>query len=220
MEQVFIAYYRVSTGQQGQSGLGLEAQRETVRRYAEQRGQVVEEFTEIERGTVRERPQLHAALAACRRRGAVLLIAKLDRLARTVSRISTLMDGNVKFVACDLPEANRLTLHMLAAVAEYERELISSRTKAALAAAKARGVQLGNPRPAASSKLATAAVIAGADQFAAKLAPVILGLQAQGMTSLRQLADMLNDQGIATRRGGTWHASTVSCLLKRLRSPG
>ena len=140
----FVAYFRVSTDKQGVSGLGLEAQREAVSRHvAIAQGVIVAEFQEIESGKRNDRPQIAAALAACRLRRATLVIAKLDRLARNVFFISSLMESGVDFVACDNPHATRLTIHILAAVAEHEREMISQRTKAALAAAKARGKKLG-----------------------------------------------------------------------------
>ena len=140
----FVAYYRVSTDRQGRSGLGLEAQREAVRHYlASVGGVLAAEHTEVETGKRSDRPELQRALAVCRRPKAKLLIAKLDRLSRNVAFIAALMDGNTEFVACDNPHATRLTLHILAAVAEHEREAISQRTKAALQAAKARGTRLG-----------------------------------------------------------------------------
>src|SRR5712671_6423852 len=143
----FVAYFRVSTDKQGASGLGLEAQREAVARYvAGAAGVIVAEFQEIESGKRNDRPQIAAALAACRLRRATLIIAKLDRLARNVHFISSLMESGVEFVAVDFPQANRLTVHILAAVAEHEATMISARTKAALAAAKARGVKLGGQR--------------------------------------------------------------------------
>ena len=141
-----VSYIRVSTIRQGESGLGLEAQTEAVARYAARvGGEVVGEFREVESGGRCDRPQLDAALRMCRRRGATLVVAKLDRLARNVAFISRLLEDDADVVCCDMPTANRLTLHVLAAVAEHEREAISQRTRAALAAAKARGVQLGTP---------------------------------------------------------------------------
>jgi DNA invertase Pin-like site-specific DNA recombinase len=144
---VFVSYYRVSTDRQGASGLGLEAHRCAVMTYIAGRGKLAAEFTEIESGRWNDRPELHDALAACQRLRAVLVIAKLDRLARSVSFIANLMDSGVEFVAVDMPQASRLTLHILAAVAEHEREMISARTKAALAAAKVRGVRLATLPP-------------------------------------------------------------------------
>ena len=144
----YIAYYRVSTQRQGRSGLGLEAQQQAVNVFLHGHEElIIESFTEIESGRKNDRPQLAAALDACRRYKAVLVIAKLDRLARNVHFISGLMESGVEFVAVDMPEANRLTIHILAAVAEHERETISQRTKAALQAAKARGTKAGQPRP-------------------------------------------------------------------------
>ena len=143
----YVAYYRVSTDRQGASGLGLDAQRATVARHLNGQGQFIAEYTEIESGRRHtNRPQLLAALEECRKRRAVLLIARLDRLARNVAFIANLMESGADFVAVDMPQATRLTIHILAAVAEHEREMISKRTKAALAEAKRRGTRLGNPR--------------------------------------------------------------------------
>ncbi len=143
----WIAYYRVSTDKQGMAGLGMEAQRNAVNGFIAGRGELVGEFVEVESGKRhRNRPQLLAALDECRKRRAILIIAKLDRLARNVAFIANLMESNVEFIAADMPEANRLTIHILAAVAEHEARIISDRTKAALAVAKGRGTKLGNPR--------------------------------------------------------------------------
>src|ERR687883_224153 len=142
----FVAYYRVSTERQGRSGLGLEAQQEAVRNYLNGGSwHLVAEVIEVESGKRSERPKLQEALRFCRMHGATLIIAKLDRLARNVAFVSNLMESGVEFTAGGFPTANRLTIHILAAVAEHEREMISARTKAALAAAKARGTRLGNP---------------------------------------------------------------------------
>src|SRR4051794_29578177 len=149
-----IGYYRVSTGQQGQSGLGLEAQKKAVTDYLNgSNWELTAEFTEIESGKHEDRPELRKALAACKKHKAILVIAKLDRLARNVHFISGLMHAGTEFVAVDFPQANRLTIHILAAVAEHEREMISQRTKAALAAAKARGKRLGAPDPGKAALL-------------------------------------------------------------------
>jgi len=206
-----VAYYRVSTDRQGQSGLGLEAQKQAVLTYAAGRGAIIAEFTEIESGRRNDRPELHQALELCRRRRAVLVIAKLDRLARNVAFIANLMDAGAEFVAVDMPQANRLTLHILAAVAEHEREMISERTRVALSAAKARGVKLGNPRP--DIPAAVAARIARMAKVRATVAPLIERLRAQGM-SLRAIAADLNARRIPTATGRQWHASSVANVLR------
>lgn len=207
----FVAYYRVSTDRQGASGLGLEAQRAAVASFVTGRGQLAAEFTEVESGRRSDRPELHAALAACQRQRAMLVIAKLDRLARNVAFIAGLMESGVEFVAVDMPEANRLTLHILAAVAEHEREAISQRTKAALAAAKARGTKLGNPRP--DILAAVSARIARMAKARATAAPLIERLRAQGM-SLRAIAADLNERRIPSATGRRWHASSVRNVLQ------
>ncbi len=208
----FIAYYRVSTERQGQSGLGLEAQRRAVADFAAGRGGILAEFTEIESGRRNDRPELHAAIAACQRERAVLIIAKLDRLARNVAFIAGLMESGVEFVAVDMPQANRLTIHILAAVAEHEREMISGRTRDALAAAKAKGIRLGNPAPDIP-----AAVAARLDRMAkakATVTPLIERLRGQGM-SLRAIAADLNERRVPSATGRRWHASSVRNILAR-----
>lgn len=208
----FVAYYRVSTDKQGRSGLGLEAQRQAVSHFVSGSGQLIAEFTEVE-STRSQRPQLDAALDACHRQKATLLIARLDRLARNVAFISNLMESRVDFVAADMPQANRLTIHILAAVAEHEREMISKRTKAALAAAKARGVMLGNPDPLPASRKATQARRENAAAFRARVRPLIHGLQERGFTTLYALAEELNARRIPTARGGRWYPTTVRNIL-------
>ena len=205
-----VAYYRVSTERQGQSGLGLDAQRAAVAAYAGGRG-LLGDFVEVESGRKDNRPQLAAALALCHHKRAVLVIAKLDRLARSVAFISNLMESGVEFVAVDMPQANRLTLHILAAVAEHEREMISQRTKAALAAAKARGAKLGNPRPDMAK--ASAAASTKAACFRACVSPVINSLYAEGQ-SLRAIATEMNRRHIASARGSEWHAASVLSILR------
>jgi DNA invertase Pin-like site-specific DNA recombinase len=206
----FVAYYRVSTDKQGLKGLGMEAQREAVTRFMTGKGDLAAQFVEVESGRKDNRPQLHAALVECRKRHAVLVIAKLDRLARNVHFISGLMNSDVEFVAVDMPSANRLTIHILAAVAEHEREMISQRTKAALAAAKARGTKLGNPRAS------EAAIIARAAKTIQPPPPEVLklvtGWRAEGR-GLRDITRELNRLNIRRPQGSQWYASTVRAQL-------
>ena len=219
----FISYLRVSTARQGASGLGLEAQREAVERYLNGGPwQLVQEIVEIESGKRNDRPAIAEALRLCRLHKATLVIAKLDRLARNVHFISSLMEAGVDFIACDFPEANRLTVHILAAVAEHEATMISARTKAALTAAKARGVALGGQRGKVSRMASMAAkgakVSAKVRQEAAgkrrdDLLPVIAELKAKGAASLRALAEGLNAAGLTTARGGNWSATQVMRVL-------
>lgn len=207
----YVAYYRVSTDRQGASGLGLDAQRQAVARQVNG-GDLTAEFTEIESGRRHtNRPQLLAALEECRKSRAVLLIARLDRLARNVAFIANLMESGVDFVACDMPQANRLTIHILAAVAEHERDMISQRTKAALIEAKRRGTRLGNPR------IDEARALAAAAHRASRPAPEVLTLmtewRGQGKT-LRAIANDLNRLNIRPVRGRQWYASSVRNLLQ------
>jgi DNA invertase Pin-like site-specific DNA recombinase len=212
----FIAYFRVSTDRQGQSGLGLEAQREAVLSYLNGGSwTMAAEFTEVESGKHADRPQLAAALAACKKHKAKLVIAKLDRLSRNLAFIAALMDSGVEFVAADNPHANKLTIHILAAVAQHEREAIAQRTREALAAAKARGVKLGNPRLAEARAGVIAARIAAADAFAANVLPIIRQIQKSGISSLRGVAKALSARGVKTARGGKWSAVQVSDILQR-----
>ncbi len=206
-----VAYYRVSTERQGQSGLGLDAQRSAVAAYAASRD-LLGEFVEVESGRKDNRPQLAAALALCRGQRAVLVIAKLDRLARSVAFISNLMESGVEFLAVDMPQANRLTLHILAAVAEHEREMISQRTRAALAAAKTRGARLGNPRP--DMMKITAQASQQAMMFRNKMAPLVIALRSEGRT-LRGVAAELNARGVASAQGRQWHAASVRVVLRQ-----
>jgi DNA invertase Pin-like site-specific DNA recombinase len=214
----FVTYLRVSTERQGQSGLGLEAQRAAVLDHVAGKGEIAAEYVEIESGKRNERPQLAQAIAEAKRIGAVLLIAKLDRLARNVAFIANLLESGVEIAAADMPEANRFVLHIMAAVAEQEGRAISERTKAALAAAKARGVKLGWSIPARASEQRQAARKGAAVNKARALAhaenvlPVIEQIRAGG-ASLRQIASELNARGIKTARGGKWHATTVRNIL-------
>ncbi|WP_116598998.1 recombinase family protein [Primorskyibacter marinus] len=216
----FVTYLRVSTDRQGKSGLGLEAQRKAVSDYVTGKGQIVAEYVEVESGKRNDRPELARALADAKKRGAVLLIAKLDRLARNVAFIANLLESGAEVAAADMPEANRFLLHVMAAVAEHEARAISDRTKAALEAAKARGVALGASNPVIREALQQAEAKsiqtrkAKADFHAANVLPLIHAIQARG-ASLRQIAGELNERGVKTARGGQWHAMTVRNVLTR-----
>jgi DNA invertase Pin-like site-specific DNA recombinase len=217
----FIAYYRVSTARQGRSGLGLEAQQEAVRAYLNGGDwQLVAEVIEVESGKRSDRPKLAEALRLCRLHKATLIIAKLDRLARNVAFVSTLMEAGVEFTAVDFPQANRLTVHILAAVAEHEAKAISERTQAALAAAKARGVRLGGNRGSIITAEARARSVAvrtrAAARQAADIMPIIAEIQNAGSSSLREIAAELNARNIPTPRGSVWSAVQVRRALNRL----
>jgi DNA invertase Pin-like site-specific DNA recombinase len=219
-----ISYLRVSTDKQGHSGLGLEAQRAAIEEYARrEKACVLKTFTEVESGKNNERPELTKALHLAKVTGATLVIAKLDRLSRNAAFLLTLRDSGVKFVAADMPDANDLTVGILAVIAQHEREAISRRTREALQAAKARGRKLGNPngaaalRRAAKGNLASLKVIREqADRHALDLKPVIEALYEEGISSLGQIAFELNDRGMLTPRGRMWHKSSVRNLLYRL----
>ncbi len=212
----FVCYCRVSTPAQGVSGLGLEAQSAAVRGMLKPGDAMIASFVEIESGKRSDRPELAKALAECKRRKATLAIAKLDRLARNVHFISGLMESGVDFVCADSPEADRTFLQMAAVFSEWEGRKISERTRDALAAAKARGVKLGNPvnlsEAAAKGREATQAQ---ADQFAANVIPVIDAIKSSGITTLAGIASALNNRGVKTQRGGSWFPTTVVNVVKR-----
>jgi DNA invertase Pin-like site-specific DNA recombinase len=211
----FIAYYRVSDIKQEKSGLGLEAQRASVERYLQQvKGSLINHYIEVEtaKGNGKNRPQLQAAIRESKSTGATLVIAKLDRLSRNVHFISGLMESAADFVACDMPAANKLTLHIMAAMAEHEREMISARTCAALEQVKARGVKLGNPRWQDSIQRALAA--RWPKRQASQVDAIIRDRHGRGET-LRQIAGTLNDLGLKTPTGAQWHASSVRAALLR-----
>jgi DNA invertase Pin-like site-specific DNA recombinase len=217
----YVAYYRVSTDRQGKSGLGLSAQRESVMAYLNGGDWILSgEFVEVESGTktTRRRPELAKALELCRKEKATLVVAKLDRLYRNLHAMTTLMQAGVEFVAADNPHANKLTIHMLAAIAEHERDLISERTTSALKAAKRRGVKLGSPDPKKGSRVGVRVLRQQADDYAAKVLPIVHELMRHGYTSLRDIAHGLSMRGVETPRGRRdWHPSQVSNLLKRER---
>ncbi len=218
----FVTYYRVSTVQQGRSGLGLEAQKAAVGAHLRQHGGVeLASFVEVESGKLNQRPQLQAALLRCRQTRATLLVAKLDRLSRNAAFLMNLRDSGVKFQAVDLPEANTLTVGLLAVLAQHEREVIGQRTRAALQARKARGLPLGTPRdlsayqPAAAAK-GRSVIVAKAREYARLIAPEIAAARAVGCTSLRQIAAYLNDRNVTTPRGKLWTAAAVRNALARI----
>jgi DNA invertase Pin-like site-specific DNA recombinase len=220
--QQAIAYYRVSTARQGRSGLGIEAQREAVTRFAAaEEFAIVGEFIEVETGkgadALDRRPQLAAALARGRARRCPVIVAKLDRLSRDVAFVAGLMAEKVPFIVAELGrDADPFMLHLYAALAEKERRLISERTKAALAARKARGARLGNSRNASEAAALGREILSEeADAFAANVMPVIESLRAMGVSDLRGLAVALNSRGIRTARGGRWHVSNVKNVIDR-----
>ena len=212
--QKLIAYYRVSTGKQGASGLGLEAQKAQVEEHAERTGaRIVKSYTEIESGKTSNRLELKRALDHAKITNSTLVIARLDRLSRSVAFISRLMESKVPFVALDVQDCDPMKLHIYAVFAEAEARKVSERTKAALAAAKARGVKLGNPNPAKDTSLATAARLQVMKQHRAELWPFIEPMAKEGV-SYREIARRLNQQGIRTFRGRTWYASSVRQLIR------
>lgn len=209
-----VAYLRVSTGKQHQSGLGLEAQAEAIERFAAKAGAVVlKTFVEVESGAVRDRPQLAAALALCRRTKAELVIARLDRLSRSVAFIAALLDANVEIRCADMPSASRLLLQMLAVFSEHEREMIRERTKAALAAAKARGVELGR-----HGRVLAAANRAEAERHAEDVGPHLLAARKSGARTFKEVCRFLEDHRVPTASGGKWHPMSVRRIELRLRS--
>lgn len=215
-----ISYVRVSTAQQGRSGLGLEAQRATITKFAQAEGiELIGEYVEVETGkgadALLKRPQLAAALSDARRHDCAVVVAKLDRLSRDVAFISTLMSKRTPFIVAELgADVSPFMLHIYAAVAEQERTMISQRTRDALAAAKAKGTRLGNPNIAAARAVASNTRRTNADNFAANVLPIIREIQATG-ASLRKIAAALNSRGIPTARGGAWAATQVRDYLIR-----
>lgn len=227
-----LSYLRVSTDKQGRSGLGLAAQRDAVERYLNGgRWTLAAEYVETESGKRNDRPKLAAALAHANAIGATVVFAKLDRLTRNVDLLRSLVASSVDLVFCDLPHVppgamGRFLLTQMASVAELEAGLISERTKVALAAAKARGVRLGNPNGARALKgkqvgnrEAVAKVKANAQERAGNLQTMLADIRAHGIDSVRAIADELNRRGVLTPRGATWHPTSVARLMQRLRLP-
>jgi DNA invertase Pin-like site-specific DNA recombinase len=216
-----VAYLRVSTSKQGRSGLGLEAQRESIARFAKSEGYELEgEFVEVETGkgadALDRRPKLAAALQAARKAKGAVVVAKLDRLSRDVHFISGLMAHRVPFVVAELgSDVDPFILHLFAALGEKERAMISARTKAALAAKKAQGAHLGGPKLAEARKAGQAVIKANADRHAANVLPIIHAAQKAGASTLREIAEALNARGVQTARGGKWFPTTVKNLLDR-----
>jgi DNA invertase Pin-like site-specific DNA recombinase len=239
--QKVVSYVRVSTALQGRSGLGLDAQRAAVNALAVQRGfNVLAEFTEVESGKDAHRPELAKALHYARLTGSILVIAKLDRLSRNAAFLLTLRDSGIRFIAADIPDANDLTIGLLAVIAQAEREAISTRTKEALGAIKARLAaegsytsprsnktifRLGNPNGAAPLRRGRNAAEAAAaarkrlfDKRVRDLKPIIVAARGDGAATYQQIADYLNARGIITARNRRWHPSSVRNVLKRLAS--
>jgi DNA invertase Pin-like site-specific DNA recombinase len=217
----FVSYLRVSTQRQGKSGLGLEAQREAVATYLDGGSwTLVKEFVEVESGKIKDRPELTQALRLCRVHKATLLVAKLDRLARNVAFVSALMEAGVKFVAVDMPDVNDMVVHILASVAQGEAKAISDRTKAALAAAKARGTVLGGLRwditrvGAKARRVALEVRQEKAAKYRADVMPLIEEHQRNGIVTLLGIAAALNADGTPAPRGGTWSAVQVMRILQ------
>ena len=208
----WVCYYRCSTSEQGRSGLGLEAQRATVAAFlANKPGEIILELTEIESGRKANRPKLMDALEVCRKRKAHLVIAKLDRLARSVRIISTLMDSGVPFSAADMPNANRFMIHVYSAVAEEEARLIAERTKLALRAARARGVDIG-----ATGRVLAAKHKQQARERAEDYRELVESLRSSGFATVRGLRDVLNQREVSSPGGGRWHVRNTFLLLRRL----
>ena len=226
MAHAFVSYLRVSTERQGRSGLGLEAQRRAVADFLAGGGtwRHVAELVEVESGSRDSRPRLLEAMALCRLHGATLVIAKLDRLSRDAAFLLNLQKAGVRFVAADMPEANELVVGIMAVVAQAERKMISTRTKAALAAAKARGVQLGKPENLSNREAgqvrSRARQTHRAKERVQDLAPVVAAVRAEGAVSLRQIAAALNARAIPAARGGSWSAAQVQRVLAGIEVHG
>ena len=217
MQKSYVVYFRVSTQKQGRSGLGLEAQRSAVNAYISNPALLVGEFTDIESGKKNDRPQLLAAIGHCKQQSAVLLIAKLDRLTRNVAFIFTLRDSGIEFMCADMPEANTLTIGVMASMAQYERELIGDRTRKALAEKKRQGAQLGTPENLNAAAILKSRQIRQAnarqDENNRRAATLARSLRGAGQ-SWTQIAHMLNANGFRTRRGKSFHVMQVQRVIK------
>jgi DNA invertase Pin-like site-specific DNA recombinase len=229
----YVTYRRVSTREQSKSGLGLEAQSRDIRlyldNYSPEPWEVIGEFVETKSGSEDDRPELTKAIDLAKRKKAILLVAKLDRLSRDVEFIAKIIkDKRLSFRVASMPTADKFQLHIYAALAEQERDFISTRTRDALAEAKIKGVKLGNPRKRTRTvngekrigwepalKNGRAIITAEADQFAANVTPIIDGIRSSGIDTLQGIADALNNRGIKTRRDGRWYAKTVANILNR-----
>lgn len=213
----FVIYTRVSTKQQGNDGLGMESQQNTVRRYVEsQCGEIVGNFTEVESGgkTDRDRPELSSALNLCKKTGSTLVVSKLDRLSRNAEFLLKLQNSNIDFICCDCPNVDRFTVGILALVAQRERELISERTKSALQVAKARGIRLGTKTPERQVRLMVESTKRKSEEFRQFIRPIIDEIRQTGVITLKGISDCLNRRGIQTRTGKTvWYPSTVRCFV-------
>lgn len=210
----FVAYYRVSTQKQGAAGLGMEAQRQSVARYlASMNCELLGSFEEVESGANNQRPQLAAAIQLAKSKKAVLIIAKLDRLTRSASFLLQLQDSKIDFVACDMPNADKFSVGIIALLAQRERELISERTKAGLAVAKQRGVKLGNPNAAEAWGKAMTKIHLRKQEFAVQAKRSIKEIQSTGVTTLCGIADCMNKRGEKSARGGKWTGTAIKRVL-------
>lgn len=218
--QQYVSYLRVSTQKQGYSGLGLEAQKEIIRNYLNDKTPVTE-YVEVESGRKKDRPKLKEALELCRKTGSILIVAKLDRLARNVSFLSSLLENDVEIVFCDFPQANKMVLHILSAISQYEAELTASRTKSALQAKKARGYRLGNPehllnkhQQAIQNSIMTCKTKADNNPNN-KRAVAMLRTLVKENRSLKEMADILNGEGFVISKGASFSKTTIYKLIKR-----
>ena len=216
----YVSYLRVSTQKQGYSGLGLEAQKEIIQNHLHETTPI-SEFIEVESGRKKDRPKLKEALDLCRKTGATLIVAKLDRLARNVSFLSNLLESDVEIIFCDFPQANKMVLHILSAISQYEAELTASRTKSALAAKRARGFKLGNPehlmdkhQQAIQNSIMTCKTKADNNPNN-KRAVAMLRTLVKEEHSLKEMADILNREGFVTSKGVCFSKATVYKLIKR-----